>query len=94
VTNAVEHPVPPRGGRREEIEVRLFRTERLLRVEITDDDPRPLPPPHRRTSPTEKGMGLILVANLATRWGSDATDDGDGKVVWFELLLSTDPDTK
>jgi hypothetical protein len=37
-------------------------------------------------------MGLMLVANLATRWGSDATDDGHGKVAWFELLVSAGPD--
>ena len=94
VSNAVEHPQPPGGGQREDIEVRWFRTERLLRVEITDDDPRPLPPPRRPSDLSENGMGLMLVANLATRWGSDAPDDGDGKVVWFELLLSVDPDTR
>ena len=87
------HP-PPRGGQREEIEVRLFRTERLLRVEVYDDDPRPLPAPLRPTEPTESGMGLTLVDDLANRWGSRPTDGGDGKVVWFELLLSTDPDKK
>ena len=92
VSNAVEHPVPPGGGRREDIEVRWFRTERLLRVEVTDDDPRPLPPPRRPSDLTENGMGLMLVANLATWWGSDATDDGEGKVVWFELLMSAGPD--
>jgi two-component sensor histidine kinase len=92
VTNAVEHPVPPGGGRREDIEVHLYRTERLLRVEITDDDPRPLPPPRRPSALSENGMGLMLVANLATRWGSDATDDGHGKVAWFELLVSAGPD--
>ena len=94
LSNAVEHPHPLGGGRREDIEVRLFRTERLLRVEITDDDPRPLPPPRRPSDLSENGMGLILVASLATRWGSDATDDGDGKVVWFELLVSASPDQR
>lgn len=89
VTNAVQHP--QRTGGREEIEVRLAGTERLLRVEVVDDDPRPLRPPGRSSEPTEHGMGLVLVDDLSTRWGSETTEDGGGKVVWFELVLSAGP---
>jgi two-component sensor histidine kinase len=92
VTNAVQHPQRRRGD--EEIEVRLSRTEQLLRVEVVDDDPGPLPPPRRRSEPSEHGMGLVLVDDLATRWGSETTDDGGGKVVWFELLLPAAPGGK
>lgn len=91
VTNAVQHPRPPEGGKREEIVVRLARTSRLLRVEVIDDDPRPLPPPRLLGDPIEAGMGLGLVADLATQWGS--SDAGPGKMVWFELLLPAGPET-
>jgi anti-sigma regulatory factor (Ser/Thr protein kinase) len=87
VTNAVLHPRPQGGGQREGIVVRLSRSHRSLRVEVTDDDPRPLPPPRALSDPTEAGMGLGLLEDLAARWGCAAFEDGAGKVVWFELSL-------
>jgi two-component sensor histidine kinase len=87
VTNAVQHPRPPGGGKREEIVVRLARTSRLVRVEVIDDDPRPLPQPRLLGDPIEAGMGLGLVADLATQWGSSGAGDGTRKMVWFELVL-------
>ena len=76
VTNAVLHPEPPDGGERREIVLGLYRSSRLLRVEVVDDDPRPLPPPRMLSDLTEAGMGLGLLADLATSWGTASTEDG------------------
>ncbi len=34
---------------------------------------------------TISGRGLILIAALAERWGTDQVDDG--KIVWVDLLV-------
>ncbi len=88
VTNAVQHPERQGQAQSEEVEVRLSRTSRLLRVEIWDGDPMALPELHKPSAPGEHGMGLLLVSELASRWGSDASTTGKAKVVWFELDLS------
>ena len=60
-----------------------FEGERLY-VGVGDADPRP--PVRRRRSPTAAtGRGLALVEELAVAWGYTPADEGDGKVVWFEL---------
>jgi anti-sigma regulatory factor (Ser/Thr protein kinase) len=83
VSNAVCHAdgdAPDSGA---EIVVYVYRVAEVVRVEVQDHDSRPLPPVRRPSTPLEPGMGLYLVANLATAWGS--VPHGDGKVVWFEL---------
>lgn len=86
VTNAVQHPYRDRAGFATGIFVQVDRTKYLLRVEVTDEDPRPLPPPATALDPAERGWGLGLVSRLSTDWGSHPVP-GDGKVVWFELRL-------
>jgi hypothetical protein len=53
-----------------------------VRVEVHDDDPRL---PARRTPDEARpgGRGLLLLDQVSSDWGADATDDG--KVVWFEV---------
>ena len=60
--------------------------DQTLRVEVGDDDPTvPVAsdPEHHATS----GRGLRIVEGLADHWG--ITPSADGKVVWFELDLTT-----
>lgn len=80
VTNAVLHA-------RTSIQVRIEVRQSVVRVEVSDENPRvptmaPCPP--EATS----GRGLALVAALATSWGIEQRDDG--KVVWAELGRSGD----
>ena len=55
-----------------------------VRVEVVDSDPSP-PVRRRRSLEASTGRGLLLLDDLTDRWGS--TPAGDGKVVWFELVL-------
>ena len=75
VTNSVVHATSaPR------VEVELHRDR--VRVAVHDTDPTP---PLPRTPELGKpgGRGMVLVDELASRWGSEPTTDG--KVVWFEV---------
>ncbi|MGY6025458.1 ATP-binding SpoIIE family protein phosphatase [Streptomyces spinosirectus] len=78
VTNAVRHTSRPLG-------LRLLRTD-VLRCEVTDDAPQ-LPRLRHAGASDEGGRGLYLVNRLARRWG--ATRLSAGKVVWFELTITT-----
>lgn len=78
VGNAVEH-----GGGGTEIALTLVRD--TLRVDVIDSNaeqpvmlsPEPVEARHR---------GLLIVAALSTRWGTEALPDGrPGKTVWAEL---------
>lgn len=75
VTNSIVHAA---SAPRVEVELRLDR----VRVAVHDADPAL---PHQRVPDRDRpgGRGLLLLDDLATRWGADPT--GDGKVVWFEL---------
>jgi anti-sigma regulatory factor (Ser/Thr protein kinase) len=78
VTNAVQYTGTP-------VLVELDITDDRVRVAVHDcvrDLPvrRPIEPLAR------SGRGLHLVEILSTRWGAEPTRDG--KVVWFELVMS------
>ena len=67
------------------VTVRVWPGPTCLRVEV--DDTSTQPPVLRRRDPLEpSGNGIRLVADLATRWGTQLRDDG--KTVWFELAIS------
>jgi anti-sigma regulatory factor (Ser/Thr protein kinase) len=55
-----------------------------VRVAVHDGS---VAPPHVNNYSTTAatGRGLHLVAALASRWGQDVAENGDGKWVWFEL---------
>lgn len=54
----------------------------VLRVEITDGSPR-LPKGRQATGLAGTGRGLLMIEQLATRWGVQPSTSG--KTVWFEL---------
>ncbi|MEU3979387.1 ATP-binding protein [Streptomyces sp. NPDC026672] len=65
--------------------LRLSRDE-SLRIEVHDDDHRPVRPAQRRAAPgDESGRGLFLVQQIADRWGADRSTRAEGNVVWAEL---------
>jgi transcriptional regulator with XRE-family HTH domain/anti-sigma regulatory factor (Ser/Thr protein kinase) len=77
VTNAVRH------ASSDWIEVAITLTADRLRVSVSDQDPRPIKP---GSSDAEGGgWGLRLVAELATRWGSERNPGG--KTIWIEFDL-------
>ncbi|MFE1942028.1 ATP-binding protein [Streptomyces massasporeus] len=62
---------------------------RTLRVEVTDTRTERVPLLTAQEPPgdEESGRGLLIVAQLATRWAVAPRADGPGKTVWAELWL-------
>lgn len=79
VTNAVLHA-------RTEIDLRYVVERTSVRIEVEDGNTRH---PIAVATPADatSGRGLGLVHALAKKWGVDGTDDG--KIVWFELPITT-----
>lgn len=75
VTNVVLHA---RTG----CEVRLRRDGSGVRVDVADDNPQ-LPSRTAHDVDASTGRGLLLVDQLASRWGT--ASEPDGKIVWFAL---------
>jgi anti-sigma regulatory factor (Ser/Thr protein kinase) len=75
VTNALLHA-------RSAVTLRVDTGPTTVRVEVADASPRQLN--RRRYSPeSSTGRGLLLLEELASRWGVDPRTGG--KAVWFEL---------
>jgi anti-sigma regulatory factor (Ser/Thr protein kinase) len=77
VTNAVRHAGTT-------VEVTALVHDHRLRVEVHDEGEGE-PQVERPGTATMGGRGLMIVESVAEDWGW--TEDGDGKVVWFELPL-------
>jgi hypothetical protein len=79
VTNAIRYGTPP-------IQLRLVRADTLI-CEVADGSATA---PHLRRARTydEGGRGLLLVAQVAERWGSRHTSAG--KTIWAEQSLPAD----
>lgn len=75
-TNAVVHARSP-------IRLSVAPVDASMRVEVRDDDPRPLQPPRKPDIDATSGRGLWLVSRLATAWGVNRNELG--KTVWFEV---------
>ncbi|WP_302887753.1 ATP-binding protein [Streptomyces sp. NEAU-Y11] len=83
--NAIRHGhVPGRDFR-----VRLTETGDTLRVEVSDTRSERVPPLTAQEPPddVESGRGLLIVAQLATRWTVTPRVGGPGKTVCAELRL-------
>ena len=77
VTNAVRHAGPPHS-------LRLSQAGDTLRVEVADAEQQ-APILNQQDPLSTSGRGLRILDQLATRWGSEPTEDG--KAVWFEFEL-------
>jgi anti-sigma regulatory factor (Ser/Thr protein kinase) len=77
VANAVQYG----GG---EFHLTVERRSGVLRVEVVDQSPH-LPMRVAPDDDSERGRGLAIVDELASRWGADGL--ANGKMVWFELAL-------
>lgn len=79
VTNSVRHARRPVET---PIRLQLRHCRRALRVEIHDGGEPWKPQPRQRAVDEPGGWGLVLVDQLADRWGVCCQD---GVCVWFEL---------
>lgn len=80
VTNALVHGVPPGRG----FLLRLLPYGDGVRVEVHDSgDGVPAVPQGEGPDPGEGGRGLLLVSELADKWGVGERDPG--KIVWCEF---------
>ena len=78
VTNAIRHGAPP-----VRLSLHLDRA-RALRVEVSDSSPSA--PTVGTSGPDQpSGRGMLIVQQLAARWGSHVPASRLGKTVWFEL---------
>lgn len=77
VSNAILH-----AGTTIHVVIRLG--DEYVRVEVQDGNARDPSPRHYSTMATT-GRGLLLVEELAERWGVLSPAPGPGKTVWFEL---------
>src|SRR3954467_8516717 len=81
-SNAVMHA-------RTTFEVALHLDDEVVRVEAYDTSPT-MPPVRTYAADSIAGRGLHMIAATSERWGFDSLPEG--KVVWFELRRSDEPD--
>ena len=77
-TNSVLHSRSGRPGGR--FTVRAAVRAGSVRVEVTDEGG---PWGHERDGDGQSGRGLVIVGELAGRWGRD--EGGAGRTAWFEI---------
>ncbi|WP_408649058.1 sodium/proline symporter PutP [Streptomyces poriticola] len=80
VTNAIRHAIGP-------VSLRLIR-DRALICEVSDASSTSPRLRHARTT-DEGGRGLLIVAQLAQRWGTRYTTTG--KTIWTEQVVPAEP---
>jgi anti-sigma regulatory factor (Ser/Thr protein kinase) len=81
VTNAIRHGAPPI---RLSLHLDKARGGGALRVEVSDSSPAS--PTVGAANPDQtNGRGMMIVQQLAARWGSHVPASRLGKTVWFEL---------
>jgi CheY-like chemotaxis protein/anti-sigma regulatory factor (Ser/Thr protein kinase) len=74
-TNAVLHAASP-------YDVRLSRTEGVVRIEVADADAG-TPEPQPFSDVAESGRGIVIVSAISASWGIEAQPHG--KITWAEL---------
>lgn len=78
--NAVLHTASGDSG---SFGVAVRHTDRLARVEVTDDGSLTAPTVRPNDELAVSARGLLLVSIVASRWGHDG--DSSARLVWFEL---------
>ncbi|WP_326768332.1 ATP-binding protein [Streptomyces sp. NBC_01591] len=86
--NAVRHGHVP--GRDFHVRLTVDADATTIRIEVTDTRTERIPVLASPTPDAEAGRGLLLVAALATHWGTTPRVAAPGKTVWAEI--STPPD--
>ncbi|WP_206320750.1 ATP-binding protein [Streptomyces zingiberis] len=93
VTNAVtatgvltDHPTWGELEKLNLVQVRLVGLRDSIVIEVWDASPE-APTPMQADDDAEDGRGLLLVQQLAERWGSYRPRAVSGKVVWAELAV-------
>lgn len=81
VTNAVKHANVDEDST---LEISIEARRAVRRVAVVDPGGESLPEVRDVDLSIPGGMGLFLVEQLSTRWGSEPTGNG-GTRVWFEL---------
>ena len=84
VTNIVRHSGMERGA---EIKVRVVHQSMTVRIEVADKGSGFEPRVRAPTADSLGGRGLLVVDNVADRWG---TVGNDGIRIWAELDLPRD----
>ncbi|WP_327234070.1 ATP-binding protein [Streptomyces sp. NBC_01317] len=88
--NAVRHGhVPGRDFRlRLSIDADADAGSTAIRIEVTDTRTERIPALASPAPDAEAGRGLLLVAALATLWGTTSRVAAPGKTVWAQLVVS------
>jgi anti-sigma regulatory factor (Ser/Thr protein kinase) len=81
VTNAVRHAHVDESG---SVELTVAAGSDLVRVAVTDPGGTTMPHVQDLDPTMPGGMGLFLVDQIASRWGSERAPEG-GTRVWFEV---------
>jgi anti-sigma regulatory factor (Ser/Thr protein kinase) len=76
VGNAVRH------AEGDTVQVRLRRTQDVLRIAVQDCSPR-RPAPRQASFEDENGRGMMIIEALSHRWGCEPL--ATGKVVWADV---------
>lgn len=79
VTNCVRHSGIEPGSR---VEVRVTQFDGVVRMTVADEGKGFLPRPRESSMDVPGGWGLVLVEELADRWG---VVNGNGSCVWLEM---------
>ena len=87
VTNAVLHTRSGHGGGT--VTVVVSDVPDGLLVEVVDDGSPDRGPEVSGDRYADRGHGLFLVEQLATRWGF--VPDATGTTVWFQVAAGSDP---
>lgn len=83
VTNAIKYGPPDAT-----IAIDAHYTDGTARILVTDHS-RELPVILDPAAEATGGRGMRLVDKLATAWGVDVSQSGEGKTVWFQIDLDT-----
>jgi anti-sigma regulatory factor (Ser/Thr protein kinase) len=82
VTNSVQHSRSGRGGH---VVVIVEADEDVIQISVIDDGGQGNKPHVRHDPYAEDGRGLVIVGNLADKWGVEA--EGQYTAIWVHLEI-------